>query len=59
MTMKKALNPEIILTDYMSKERVRRELVSIEVSVDASIQRFDDYIEKVWRKTDYSHQKQY
>ena len=32
---------------------------SIEDSVDASIGRLEDYIEKCGRMSDYSHQKQY
>ena len=36
-----------------------KEDIGIEDDVDASIQRREDYIKKVWRKTDYSHQKKY
>ena len=39
--------PETKLTDYnVSRKEGRRGLTSIEDSVDASMQRFEDYIEK-------------
>ena len=50
MTMHKALHPETTLTDYMYQEKMWvRGLASIEDSVDASIQRLEDYIEKLER----------
>ena len=42
----------------MSRKEEERGLASIQDSVDASIQRLEDYIKKR-RKTDFSHQKQY
>ena len=45
---------------YVSRKEGRRGLASIEDSVDASIQRLEDYIVKHERtRTNYSHQKQY
>ena len=47
MTMHKALHPrEDVDRLYLSRRGGGRELVSIEVSVDVSIQRIEDYIEK-------------
>ena len=60
MTMQKVLhsgdNVDIL---YGSRKEGRRGHTSIEDSVDASIQRPEDYIKKTWTKTDYSYQKQY
>ena len=47
MTMHKALHPrDDVDRLYVSRKEGRRGLASIEDSVDASIQRFEDYIEK-------------
>ena len=47
MTMHKALLPrDIVDRLYESRKKGGRGLASIEDSVDASIQRFEDYIEK-------------
>ena len=46
MTMHKALNPRDIEKPYVSRKEGEGGLTSIEESVDASIQRFEDYIEK-------------
>ena len=47
MTMHKALHPrDDIDRLYVSRKEGGRELVSIEDSVDVSIQRLKDYIEK-------------
>ena len=60
MTMHKALHPrDDIDRLYVSRREGRRGLASIEDSVDASIQCFEDYIEKRGGKTGCSHQKQY
>ena len=60
MTMHKALHPR---DDddrlYVPRKEGGRGLASIENSVDASIQRLEDYIKKTWTRTDYGHQKQY
>ena len=46
MTMHKALHPrDDVDRLYRSRKEEGRELTSIENSVDASIQRFEDYIE--------------
>ena len=58
MTMNKALHPrDDVDRPYVSRKEGRRGLASIKESVDASIQRPEDYI-KTRRGTDYSHQKQ-
>ena len=55
--MHKALHPrDDVDRLYVSRKQWGRGLASIEDSVDASIQRQEDYIEKGRRKTDYSHQ---
>ena len=61
MTMHKALHPrDDVDRLYVSKKRERkRTFASIEDSVDASIQRLEDYIQKTLTSTDYSHQKRY
>ena len=60
MTMHKALHPrDDVDRPYVSREDGGRELASIEDSVDTSIQRLEDYIEKTQTRTNYSHQKQY
>ena len=47
MIMNKVLYPrDDVDRLYVSRKERGRELVSIEDSVDASIQRFEDYIEK-------------
>ena len=47
MTMHKALHPrDDVDRLYISRKERRRGLVSIEDSVDASIQRLEDYVEK-------------
>ena len=57
--MQKALHPrDDVDRLYVSRKEGGRGLSSIEDSVDASIQRLEDYTQKQ-RKTDYSHQKQY
>ena len=49
MTMRKALHPRDDVDKlYVSWKEEGRALASIEDSVDASIQRFKDYIEKHW-----------
>ena len=60
MTMHKALHlrDEVDIL-YESRKEGRREVANTEDSVDASIQRLEDYIEKPGKKTDYNHQKQY
>ena len=59
MTIHKALHPKDNVDRlYVSRKEGRRGFDSIEDSVDAFIQRLEDYIEKRTR-TDYSHQKQY
>ena len=56
MTMNKALYPRDDVNRLcVSRKEWERGIASIEYSVDASIQRLEDYI----KKTDYSHQKQY
>ena len=58
-TMHKASHPrDDVDRQYVSWKEGGRGFVSIEDSVDTSIQRLEDYIEKQWR-THYSHQKQY
>ena len=60
MTMHKALHPrDDVDRLYVSRKEGRRGLTSIKDSVDASIQRLEDYIEKHETRTDYSHQKWY
>ena len=60
MTMHKALHPrDDVDRLYVSRKAGGRGLTSIEDSVDASVQRLKDYIEKRGEKIDYSHQKQY
>ena len=46
MTMHKALHPRDVDRLYISRKEGGRGLASIEDSVDASIQRLEDYIEK-------------
>ena len=59
MTMHKALHPKDDVDRlYVSRKEGRRGLASIDDSVDASIQRLEDYIE-IRTRTDYSHQKRY
>ena len=58
MPMHKALHPrDDVDRLYVSSKEGRRGLAS----VDASIQRFEDYIEKHEKnkQTDYNHQKRY
>ena len=60
MIMHKALHSrEGIDRLYVSRKAGGRGIASIEDSVDASIQRLEDYIVKHEERTDYSHQKQY
>ena len=58
--MQKALHPR---DDgdrlYVSKKEAGRGLTRIEDSVDASIQRLEDYIKKTRTRTNYSQQKRY
>ena len=44
---------------YVPRKEGGSGLASIEDSVDTSIQRLEDYIEKIRKRTDYGHQKQY
>ena len=47
MTIHNALHPrDDIIKNYVSQERRERGFTGIEDSVDASIQRLEDYIEK-------------
>ena len=47
MTMHKALHPrDVVYRLYVSRKEGERRLTSSEDSVDASIQRLEDYIEK-------------
>ena len=46
MTMQRHYIPETTLTDYMYQKEGGRGLASVEDSVDASIQRLEDYIQK-------------
>ena len=51
-------------TDYSDQkeeedQKELRGLTSTEDSINASIQRLEDYIKKAWMKTDYSDQQQY
>ena len=60
MTLHKALHPrDDVDRLYVSRKEGGRGLASIEDSVDASIQRLEDYIEKKRRRTDNGQQKQY
>ena len=60
MTMYMALHPrDDVDRLYVSRKQGGRRLTSIEDSVDAYIQRLEDYTEKKQRKTYYSHQKRY
>ena len=60
MTMHKALHPrDDVDRLYVLRKEGGRGLASIEDSVDTSIQRLEDYIEKTRKRTDYGHQKQY
>ena len=43
---------------FVSKKDGERVLTNIKDSAYISIQRLEDYMKKVHRKTDYSHQKQ-
>ena len=57
MTMHKVLHPRDRI--YGPRKEGGRGLASIEDSVDTSIQRLQDYIEKTQTRTDYGHPKQY
>ena len=58
--MHKALNPrDDIDRLYVSRKEGGRGLASIEDTVDASIQRLEDFIEKIRTRTNYNHQKWY
>ena len=60
MTLHKALHPrDDVERLYVSRKEGGRGLASIEDSVDASIQRLEDYIKRTQMMTDNSHQKQY
>ena len=60
MTMHKALHPRDNGDRlYVSRKEGGRGLVSIEDSVDASIQRLEDYMTKARWRTHYSYQKRY
>ena len=60
MTMHKALHPrDDVNRLYISRKDGGRGLARIEESVDASIQRLEDYIKKTRRTTDDRHQKWY
>ena len=60
MTRHKALHPKDDVDRlYVPRKEGGRGLDSIEGSVDTSIQRLEDYIEKTRKRTDYGHQKQY
>ena len=60
MTMHKALHPrDDVDRLYVPSKEGGRRLASIEDSVDTSIQRLQDYIEKTRRRTDHGLQKQY
>ena len=60
MTMHKALHPRDDVDKlYASRKEGGRVLASIQDSIDASIRRLEEYIEKVQRKSDYCDQKQY
>ena len=55
MTMHKALHPgDDVDRPYGSRKQEERGLISIENSVNASIQKVENYIKKIQRKTDYS-----
>ena len=58
MTMHKALHPkDDVERLYVSRKEGGKGLVSNEDSVDASIRRLHDYIQKIRRRTHCSHQK--
>ena len=58
--MHKALHPrDNVERLYVSRKEERRGIANIEDSVDALIQRLEDYIEKKRRRADYSHRKRY
>ena len=60
MIMHKALHPrDNVDRLYVSRKEGGRGLASIEDSVDASIQRLEDYIQKTRWRTHYSHRKRY
>ena len=59
MTMHKALHPRDDVNRLYESRKRGRVFASIEDSVDASIQRLEDYIKKVLRKTDHSYKKKY
>ena len=60
ITMHTALHPrDDVDRLYVPRKEGGIGLAGIEDSVDTSIQRLEDYIEKTRRRTDYSHQKQY
>ena len=60
MTMHKALHHrDDVDSQYVSRKEGGRGLASIEDSVDASIQRLEDYIQKTRRRPHYSHQKRH
>ena len=59
MTMHNALHPRDDADRlYVSRKEGGRRLASVEDTVDASIQRLEDYIEK-HERTNYNHQKRY
>ena len=59
MTKVKALHPsDEVDRLYVSSKEWGGGLASVEGSIDASIQRYEDYIKKAQRKTIHSHQKQ-
>ena len=58
--MRKALHPrDDVDRLYVSRKEGGRGVASIEESVEALIQRHEDYIQKRRRRTPYSHQKRY
>ena len=60
MTMHKALHSRADVDRLcVSRKEGGRALTSIDDSVDASIQRLEDYIEKTRTRTNYNHQKRY
>ena len=60
MTMYKALHPrDDVDRLYVFRKEGGRRLASIEDTVNASIQRLEDYIEKTRTRTNYDHQSRY
>ena len=60
MTMHKAFHPrDDVDRLYVSRKEGGRGIASIEDTVDASIQRLEDYIKKTRTRTNYNHQKRY